>query len=324
MAAPSSSPETTAAEACPHQADDAIAQRRLPPGPKGRVRNLLQRVSGYSRLLTRLHKEYGDIVYFELPAARFCVVFSPELIEQVLVTREPEFPTIDFASQSDLVEFSPLTSQNGESHDRRYPVMDSAFSDDRMGPYSEIILREALRLRDKCQPGTVVDIQSEMGNFAWACIIGAYLGRDVNFPYALGKQVVAYLRLHMLLQFLPGTTLWASLPLPTLVKGERASRHLDELIYAAIRRAKEDPSHDGHDVVSHFVRAKDQGIVDWTFANERAIRDEVLVLCGYVDGPIATLVQRLRLEPQGREIPEVSNVGATVLGRTPVAISARS
>ena len=109
-----------------------------------------------------------------------------------------------------------------------------------------------------------------------------------------------------------------------VVKGERASRHLDELIYAAIRRAKEDPSHDGHDVVSHFVRAKDQGIVDWTFANERAIRDEVLVLCGYVDGPIATLVQRLRLEPQGREIPEVSNVGATVLGRTPVAISARS
>ena len=31
MAAPSSSPETTAAEACPHHADDAIAQRRLPP-----------------------------------------------------------------------------------------------------------------------------------------------------------------------------------------------------------------------------------------------------------------------------------------------------
>ncbi len=289
------------------------ASARLPPGPKGRIRNLIQRLRGYSRLLTRLHEEYGDIVYFELPGAGFCVVYSPALIEEVLVTRESEFPTIDFASQSDLVEFTPLTSQNGESHRLRYPLMESAFAGDRMVPYSEIILREALRLREKCRPDTVVDIQEELANYAWACIIGSYLGRDVDFPYSIGKQVVAYLRLHMMLQFLPGTRLLASLPLPTLMKGERASKALDDLIYAAIRRAREEPSHDGHDVVSHFVRAGEQGSADWTFANDRAIRDEVLVLCGYVDGPIGALtlaVYYLGMNPsvRGRLEQEVDEV----------------
>ena len=38
---------------------------------------------------------------------------------------------------------------------------------------------------------------------------------------------------------------------------------------------------------------------------------------------VATLAQRLRLDPQSDRIPEVSNVGATVLGRTPVAVKAR-
>ena len=267
----------------------ANSKKQLPPGPKGIFRNLRKRIVGYPGFLAELYEEYGDIVYFELPRAKFCIVYSPELIEEVLVTRQDEFPTVSFSEHIDLVEYTALTGQNGTEHHRKRFVMDSAFSPDRMKVYSEVILEEARLLRERLTSGKTVDIQNEAANYAWASMVRCFLGREVDFPYAAGKTIVAYARFQMLLQFLPASRLLARIPFPVAVVGLRNLKLLDGLIYDAVRKAKEDSSHDGHDVVSHFVRAKDQGIVDWTFENDRMIRDEMIVLHAYVDAPIGAL-----------------------------------
>ncbi len=267
----------------------AHGKKQLPPGPKGMFKNLRKRIKGYSSFLSELYEEYGDIVYFELPRAKFCVVYSPELIEEVLVTRQDEFPTVDFSEQTDAVMYPSLTGQNGAEHHRKRVVMDSAFSPDRMAVYSEVILEEAALLCERLTAGTTVDFQDEAANYAWASMVRCFLGREVDFPYSAGKTVVAYERFQMLLQFLPASSLLAKIPFPVVVIGARNLKLLDGLIYDAARKAREDPAHDGHDVVSHFVRAKDEGIVDWTFENDRMIRDEIIVLHAYVDAPIGAL-----------------------------------
>lgn len=68
----------------------SAAQPSLPPGPKGRkLHNLRQRLSRHSDFMDELHAEYGDIVFFEIPARKCAAVFSAELIHEVLVEQEP-------------------------------------------------------------------------------------------------------------------------------------------------------------------------------------------------------------------------------------------
>lgn len=68
---------------------------------------------------------------------------------------------------------------------------------------------------------------------------------------------------------------------------------LDDQTYRSIERAR-DADHHGKDVISHFVRARDLGIVDWSFPDDSEIRDEAYTLMfGAVDAPTGTLTHAI-------------------------------
>ena len=148
------------------------------------MRQLVADATGF---FEALHKNYGDIVYYEVPAGKYCAIFSSDLAAQALRDKKTVLALTDPSTPFDAIKWPNLVKTTGEQHRRLTALMVSAFAEDRMATYAEMLAGEVTR---------------------------------------------------------------------------------------AIRRAS-DSSHPGDDVFSHFVRATQAGTVDWSFKNEREIRDAV-------------------------------------------------
>ncbi len=310
-------------ETAPGAANDAPLPSGLdvPPGPGGVLRNFLRRVTDYPMMLDELHSEYGDIVYFRIPFARFCVLYSPELIKELLVSREEQFPTVRFDLQSDMIRHGTMQMVQGEDRCRRRAVMDPKFTEDALDTWTDILIEEANSLRDRCRPGATVDMKMEAGTFVWAVMSRAMIDRDINIPYSRARDMVAHIRTHMLLQILPFSSWLEKLPLPVFRRGKPVIDEMDRWIKQAARRARA-PGAGGDDLVTHLVRAVDDGVADWTYENDEALRDEVLLMHAFVDAPLSALalgLAYLSRNPQVRE--KLEREVDEVLGDRPLALS---
>ena len=295
----------------------------LPPGPKGRkLHNIRQRLTRHSDFMDELHAQYGDIVFFEIPARQCCAVFSAELIHEVLVEQEPWFQPWYPKTSFNLIPSPCLATSRFETHARLEQLMSTAFAPERMPAYSEAIIANALTFRDRVARKRAVDFKHEAERYTWGALLDAVIGVDVKVEPELGKSVLDAMKRDMLLALLPFGLLLKRLPLPHNLRTARRVRALDDQTYRAIRRARY-PGHPGEDVISHFVRARDQGIVEWSFPDDSEIRDEAYTLMfGAVDAPTGTLahaIHYLAHHPIARRRLE-REVDAT-LGRLPVTVA---
>jgi len=274
----------------------------LPPGPRGhRLRNFYRRLSGYSEFMEQLHEDYGDIVFFELPFMKCCAVFDPDLAQEILVAQSPSFApwALGGREPNKLMEYGCLPVHHGEEHRWRSELMKTAFAGDRLEAYAEVIAEQALKLRARLRPEQVIDLRPEVERYTWDALTRVVLGRDVDGRH--GLHIGRLLKAADLLDLLPFGQLLKKLgpKPPTAV--------LDEAIHDAIRRGR-DPIHDGRDLVSHLVRAAGQGRSEWSYPNNRALRDEVIAfLCAFTDAPTATLCfafHHLGRNPVARERAE--------------------
>ncbi len=294
---------------------NANGRPALPPGPRGRrLRNYYRRLSGYAEFMEQLHEEYGDVVFFELPLLKFCAVFDAELAQEVLVAQASSFaPWAPGGREPNkLMEYGCLPVHHGEEHRWRSELMKTAFAEDRLHAYAEVIGAHALKLRARLQPDQVIELRSEVERYSWDALAKVVLGRDVDGKH--GLHIGRLLKAADLLDLLPFGQLLKKLgPRPPTAV-------LDEAIHGAIRRAG-DPSHDGRDLVSHLVRAADEGLSQWSYDNDRALRDEVIAfLCAFTDAPTATVCfafHHLGCNPAARE--RVEREVADVLGGRPPA-----
>ncbi len=261
-----------------------------PPGPKGRrLRNVRERTSNFAEFLSGLHEQYGEIVSYSLPFKNCCVLFDPDLIREVLVVQEPFFaPFQPGAGDNAFFKYGFLSFHHGEEHRRRRPLFDTAFTEDRMRDYASIIIEKSRELLDRCVPEQTVDIKSEMERFVWDSLVSTIIGRDVRIDRKVGLDMLAAGKMATLLDVLPFNDTTKKLS-PLQRRGQRAAAVVDKAIYGAIQRAQ-DPSSEGSDMITHFVRAVDQGLVDWTYEHEQALRDEAIATLGlFTDSPTAAL-----------------------------------
>ena len=60
-----------------------IERAPLSPSAKGRyVRNAIMRIRDTLGLFTALHRDYGDIVRYNILFLEFCIIFDPDLIRE--------------------------------------------------------------------------------------------------------------------------------------------------------------------------------------------------------------------------------------------------
>ena len=277
----------------------------LPPGPKGRkLHNVRQRLSRHSEFMDELHAEYGDIAFFEIPARKCAAVFSAELIHEVLVEQEPYFQPYYPTTSYNLIPSPCLATSRFGTHTELEKVMSAAFTPERMPVYGEAIIDNALTFRERLGSESSIDFKDEAERYTWGSLLDAVIGVDFKVEPELGKSVLDAMKSDMLLSLLPFGLWLKRLPLPHNVRTARQIKALDEQTYRSIERAR-DPDHNGHSVISHFVRANEEGVVDWSFPDDSEIRDEAYTLMfGAVDAPTGTLthgIHFLARNPEARE-----------------------
>lgn len=264
-----------------------------------------QMAADYIGFFRWLHQEYGDIVYFEVPNARHCVVFSADLVHEALVEKaeilQVHSPKMAFeVIQSPCLPRTPL----GDEHRRLRRFILTAFTPERMHGFRQVSATEAVRLGDRLRPGEAVDIRREIERFTWKALTTCILGGGRELDPAVGLPTLRALKLSFIVLAMPAYSLLRKLPLPHDIKARKAIKALDALTYEAIRAARS-ANADGASLISHLVQAAELGAGDWSFGSDREIRDEAYaMLFGALDGPIHPLTHlpfQLRRNPAARE-----------------------
>ena len=292
----------------------------LPPGPKGRAfQNLRRLADDLDAFIDSLHADYGDIAYYRLPGARCCAVFSAELMKEVMVDKEPVLPPAYPWMHFDIVRSPGLARWRGADHRRLTTVIVDAFNDDRMLHYSQMLAEQTEAHCGRFRPGDTVDVRDEFERLSWNETLTALFGTHGNVDRKIGRPLLKSVKMGFIIEALPAGRLIERLPLPFVTRARRAASELDVLAYSAIGRAR-DPDHSGRDVASHLVRATEAGRADWTYNNDREIRDETYALLfGAYEPPATVLVyalHHLARSPAARN--RLEREADAVLGERPV------
>ena len=262
-----------------------------PPGPPRRpLQTVREMAKGLTGFYESLHQQYGDIVAFDTPGARNWVVFSSELLREVLEEKEHILPPAYPVSPFDVMKSPGLARSTGEDHRRLAELFVTAFAGDRMQVHADMLAQQTEAYMDTFRTGQAMDLRYEFERLAWNGVFRALFGTDEPPDPEIARPILKTVKLKFVVASMPAGRGLLRLPLPFLVSALRAAKKLDPFVYEAIRRAS-DPDHPGHDVVSHFVNATRRGLVDWSFKNEREIRDEAYtMLFAAYEAPVMVLV----------------------------------
>ncbi len=266
----------------------------LPPGPRGRrFRNLRERMFDFHGLMARLHKEYGDIVFYRIPGQDCCAVFDADLIHEFMSDLYLSFPPFQDKSSYGIMKTPGVFRIHGDAHLALHEVIDQSLNDEYVPFHTEIMLDHVRSARARWKPGSLIDVRDAMGRLVTGVMQDSIFGRDTNVDARMAMEAIWALKYDWALHRVPIRTSWLrALPIAPNRRCKRAVQAMDEVIYDAIARARESPEQ-GRDMISHFVRAAERddlkrlGVLD----TDEKIRDEVYTIAlGNPDVPINALV----------------------------------
>ena len=245
-----------------------------PPGPRGRrVRNLIRRVGHTTGFFAGLREEYGDVVAYRIMGKRFCVLFRPDLMEEVIARESESFRK--GSQERKTMGNDCIITANGEDHARRRRLIQPSFTPRCIQGYSEKMVAELERARDALSDGEHIDMDDLATDLSLAIASRTFFGDDMGIETRLMKDYLVSFRWMFGLSHLPFEKLVTRFPLPRTIAARRHIAEFHEAIYENIRRTRE--SSGRSDLISHLVTAWDAERPNWDFT-EAELRDEVLAM----------------------------------------------
>ena len=220
-------------------------------------------------------QEYGDLVRTRLGPYRMLLLYHPDAIEELLVTRNR-----DFVKSPGLHRLRPLVGNGlflseSDTWLRQRRLVQPAFHRQRLAGYGDIMTAFTQRHVAGWRDGGVVDIHGEMMALTQAIVAKTLFDADVSGDaHEAGQAAEVVMR-----DF--GTRLqsfWVSpywLPTPRNLRTRRAIRRLDGLVHRIIEARRSSPQDRG-DLLSMLVDAQDAE--DGTRMTAKQVRDEVMTL----------------------------------------------
>ena len=211
---------------------------RRPPGPGGLgLGRLVKRVRDGLGFYGELRARYGDAVYFRILHRRFCVLFDPELIGEVLAEKEAWFEKGP-AFKKTLVVKNPTTlTADGDDHRRLRALVQPSFGRARLMGYAEEMVAQAVKVSGGWSPEEVFDLVAVTRKFATAVVSGTFFGRDIGVEARLLEDTIKALRWSMALTLVPFGGGIARLPLRPNRFLQAVCRRMDRVIEQAIAKA---------------------------------------------------------------------------------------
>jgi cytochrome P450 len=250
----------------------------LPPGPKGHF--LLGSSPDFKRDQLEFYaacaRQYGDVVPLRLGPRRALLIYHPDAVEEVLVTRSRDFIKSPGVRLLRRLLGDGLLLSEGDFWLRQRRLVQPAFHRQRVAAYGEVMTSLAARRMAGWKDGDVIDVHAEMMGLTQAIVAKTLFDADVaDESYAVGHASNVLMedfgaRLGSLLQLLPD---W--LPTPANLRAGRAIRRLNQVVYRMIG-ARRRGGDDRGDLLSILLQARDAD--DGSRMTDRQVRDEVMTL----------------------------------------------
>ncbi|MFO0956650.1 MAG: cytochrome P450 [Isosphaeraceae bacterium] len=248
-----------------------------PPGPRGHwlMGNLPELRPDRLAALTRWAREYGDIVSVRLAHRRIWALNHPDLIEEVLVTKNRCF-TKHFALKTARPTLGEgLLTSEGDFWRRQRKLSQPAFHRERVASYAEVMVRYAEELIARWPDGGALDIHEEMMLVTLRIVAKTLFDADVG-----GDAVGVSHAMEILMQTFTARInrfirLPDFLPTPSNRRHQKALASLEAILFRIIadRRAG---GIDRGDLLSMLLQAQDDD--DGTGMTDRQLRDEAMTL----------------------------------------------
>lgn len=239
---------------------------RLPPSPKGSVREMVRDPLNFFLRMTR---EYGDVVCYRPAPDTAYLVNHPDYIRHVLVDNNRNYSK---ATYSNLV-FKKLVGDGlitleGENWRQHRRLMQPAFHHSRLEALDGMIVLAAQEMLDRWEgryaEGQPVDIAREMATFTLTvttrALFGVNLGDEVN---TIGEWV---------------NQAAVKFEKPSTPQVQESSREVRAIVERIVRQRREN-FEDRGDLLSSMIVAQDEG----ERLDFRQLCDEVmtLLIAGY-------------------------------------------
>jgi cytochrome P450 len=249
-----------------------------PPGPKNPP--LIGQIARFRRqpvnFLVDLQKNFGDVVYFKLASIDAFFLNDPELIKDILVTRQGNFTKSRMLQRAKILLGEGLLTSEGQFHLRQRRLVQPAFHRDRLAGYAAIMGEYAARTAGRWHAGETLDIADEMMRLTLAVVGKTLFSADVEIEAKeIGQSLTSILKMFDLLM-LPFSEYLEKLPLPAIRRFEKSRDVLDGIIYRMIRERRESGDDRG-DLLSMLLMSQDDES-DGTGMTDRQVRDEALTL----------------------------------------------
>jgi cytochrome P450 len=152
-----------------------------PPGPRGlQVLGFFGRSKAGSTLdfLEQTARRYGPISSFRILNRRVYMVDDPELIKEILVTRQHSFER-DSGRKilQDLVGDSVITREEPQHKERRR-ILQPAFHREQIAHYARIMVKASEDMSDTWTDGAELDIRAEMRRLTLEIVGASLFGAD--------------------------------------------------------------------------------------------------------------------------------------------------
>ncbi len=248
------------------------------PGPRAfwPVGHVVQFRRDPLALLTRLAREYGDVVRFQAATQAVYLLNHPDYVKDVLVTNHARFKKGRALQRAKRLLGEGLLTSEGEFWRRQRRLAQPAFHRQRVSSYAATMVGYAEQTSGRWRDGETLDVAAEMMRLTLAVVGKTLFDADVESDAdEVGAALTDVMSLFGYLM-LPYSELLEKLPLPPRRRFERARARLDAVIYRIIdeRRAG---GVDRGDLLSMLVHAVDEE-GDRTGMTDEQLRDEAMTI----------------------------------------------
>ena len=269
-------------------AASAVPLRPLAGAPRADfvVGHLLQLRRGQLGFLTRISREYGDIVPIRYGPQTVLMLNHPALIEAVLVTQQRNFVKGRFYRLLAPLLGEGLLTAEGALWRRQRRLAQPAFHRERVAAYGRTMVRYTERMLSAWRPGEVRDVHADMMRLTLEIVVKTLLDADAAGE-AAGVGEALSVALHELNGLMngPAFLLPRAVPTPGKWRLAQAVRRLDALVYRIIAERRAAPADRG-DLLSMLMAAQDEadGAGDPRPAgasggmSDRQLRDEIMTI----------------------------------------------
>jgi cytochrome P450 len=251
--------------------------RTLPRGPKGHflLGSLRDFQGDQLAFYASCAHDYGDVVPMRFGPRRALLLYHPDAIEEVLVTRSRDFVKSPGARLLRPLLGGGLLLSEGSAWLRQRRLVQPAFHRQRLAGYGETMTTYTERRLVDWKGSQVVDIHAEMMALTLEIVAKTLFDADVSDQTGAVGRAANVLAEHFGARLRSFRLLPDWVPTPANLRSAQAIRRLDEVIYTMIA-ARRSSGEDRGDLLSILLHAQDAD--DGTGMTDGQVRDEAMTL----------------------------------------------